>query len=786
MKRTKLTILLMLISIIMPGCVSAQSTYDLQKPFGFCTMSSRTDRSSTYNLTGGGGYIYNIANGQVTDENGNAVASSSIKVLKATDVTKDDDIKNAVKNYSVVVFDGSAGDFTINKQISLDNCKNKTLLGINNARLCTKFVVTPEIQAALDAVNVKRASTESGTGGAIQTSNGTVNISEQAEYLTRKTLIEYLNDNSESYRNSGIFKLASTCENVIIRNITFVGPGSIDCGGYDPLWSNGAKHVWVDHCAFLDGMDGNLDITNSSDFFTVSWCTFGYTSRSYMHQNTNLIGSSDSEATGYLNTTYANNIWGAGCKQRMPMARVGKIHLLNNYYNCAGASKCINPRKNSEFLIEGNYFVSGLSQSDMFGQKDATAYVWTSDNVASVSLPSSKGSVTVPYDYPVNDATTMKDELTLYAGPTLFKSEPVIVYSWIEGTQIGGVATGYGTGVVNSSNMTFANSYNTATNYVEIVLTKPLRTADEIKITYGINSTVASDKAVTVGVKFMNASGAEIATASTSDALQSQSSVTSSVFVPSEASACKTIRLYRNGGTKLTITSVIITRESNGNNTLSLDETTESPEIVEGDYDEVKVSRTLKANTWNTFCVPFAMNNEQVTSNFGDDAEVKVLNGVQVNGDDVLMTFTASETVEAGVPYMVRVKNAVSEIRVENAVVAMGDMKKEVTATDGTVLTFFGNYGKQLAPQGSYIISNNVFYLVDSDVNLKGFRGYFVVDNPASHQAKTLSFVFDDATSINGISDIVKDNKAYNILGQRVDKNTTCIIIINGKKYVNR
>ena len=93
-----------------------------------------------------------------------------------------------------------------------------------------------------------------------------------------------------------------------------------------------------------------------------------------MHQNTNLIGSSDSETTGYLNTTFAFNWWGTGCK----MARVGKIHMLNNYFNCSGSSNCINPRKNSEFLIEGNYFDKGVKR--FYKSDNAKAVIWASSN----------------------------------------------------------------------------------------------------------------------------------------------------------------------------------------------------------------------------------------------------------------------------------------------------------------------------------------------------------------------------------------------------------------------
>ena len=387
--------------------MSAMATdYDLNKPFGFCTRSSRTDATSTYDITGGGCYTYPVPAG-----------TEGVIVLKSNGVDMKSTIENAIKNNKVIIFDGSDGDFIVSSNISV--ASNKTLLGINNARLCTQWYVTDEIKAALDAAGVPSMST-SGGGGTL--TNGT-SVTEQAEYNTRQIIINMTGDNSENYRKSGIFTLNKS-QNIIIRNITFVGPGSIDVGGYDLISSTGAKYCWVDHCAFIDGMDGNFDITKSADFHTVSWCTFSYTSRSYMHQNTNLIGSSDSETKGYLNTTFAFCWWGTGCKQRMPMARAGKIHMLNNYFSSTTASNCINPRKNSEFLIEGNYFEKGVK--NYYGQNGATAVTWADDNyVAETKKHSSLGStVTVPYDYTVAPYSDVPTVVMENAGATLFAETP--------------------------------------------------------------------------------------------------------------------------------------------------------------------------------------------------------------------------------------------------------------------------------------------------------------------------------------------------------------------------
>lgn len=372
-----------------------------------------------------------------------ALASSSKIVLTSDGTTvMDDIIKNAIKNYSVIIFDGSDNtDFWLNQYIAFDGLKNKTLIGVNGARLCTKFYLTPEIHQMLNnyqwttttgtqKTGVKAGSTSSGSNKFGNLPNGQ-SVGEESEYLTRKALIEYLSDNDENFRKAGVFQFKN-CENFIIRNLKFVGPGPCDVGGYDLMSMSTSSHFWVDHCEFTDGIDGNFDITNNSDFSTISWCTFAYTERAYAHMNTNLVGSSDTDGVNnngdnYLNLTFAYNHWGSGCDQRMPMARAGKIHMLNNYYTCKNNSSSINPRANSEFYIEGNYFADGVTK--VFSQSGAKAYQWISSGsganvIASsgVSAPSSSGTVTIPYTYDNTlTAANVPTEVGKWAGATLFK-----------------------------------------------------------------------------------------------------------------------------------------------------------------------------------------------------------------------------------------------------------------------------------------------------------------------------------------------------------------------------
>lgn len=418
---------LLAITAIVPISLKAQSDfarseYDQLQAFGFATCDSRTDANpSIEKITGGGAYTYEEAIALLNDPK----SGKKVKVLTADNVDKDDVIKNAIKDYDIVILDGSKGDFIIRKYITIQNqgtgtgCNNKTVLGINNARLVTEWYVTPDVLILLQEADVESASTSKGTGGTLP--NGE-KVDEEAEYLTRKALYEKYGN--ENYREAGIFSV-KRCKNLIFRNLSFVGPGSIDCGGYDLLSVQYSTNVWVDHCEFIDGIDGNFDISNESDMITASWNEFSYTDRSLMHQNTTLIGSSDSKVgdDDKLAITFAYNSWGAKCRARMPMARYGRFHMLNNYFHCVGNSTaCINPRLNSEFLIEGNYFEKGVSK--IFTQSGATSVIWADDNVViePFSKPRSFGECYIPYRYTKIPAADVKDDVKIYSGPTIWGS----------------------------------------------------------------------------------------------------------------------------------------------------------------------------------------------------------------------------------------------------------------------------------------------------------------------------------------------------------------------------
>ncbi|MBK0368392.1 pectate lyase family protein [Flavobacterium agrisoli] len=172
--------------------------------------------------------------------------------------------------------------------------------------------------------------------------------------------------------NSGILTLKPGSSNVIIRNLVFEGPGAWDVGGKDNLSIEGCVNLWVDHCEFQDGMDGNLDMKDKTDNVTISWCKFTYKkipkTTDYEdkgtpdHRFSSLIGSgsSNSPDDGHFSITFQNCYWAEGCKERMPRARNAELHILNCYYNTSLSSSLAiglgGGTKNSTCYVEGTNF----------------------------------------------------------------------------------------------------------------------------------------------------------------------------------------------------------------------------------------------------------------------------------------------------------------------------------------------------------------------------------------------------------------------------------------------
>ena len=320
-------------------------------------------------------------------DGGEAVTVENFSQLKAQLGAFNNTTKKIIYVSGTITFDG---------QYEMRGVKNKTIIGLEGATLQNLNEDTP----AADTDDAKKA----------------------------------------AIAKTGIL-LVRECDNIVIRNLTFKSAGACDFDANDNLYLQGSTNVWVDHCDFQDGVDGNLDICLASNNISVTWCRFryfkkprphGYGGSSDDHRFTNLIGNSDSQTGDQdkLCTTFVNCWWDEGCKERMPRVRFGKVHTLNCLYSSSNTSYCVGGGYKSNVYIEKCAFTSNKAQKTPW-KNYATSSGKTDYNVTITECAGASndkkcsGSIDyfVPsYTYPSYDASLVESVVSNAdngAGPTL-------------------------------------------------------------------------------------------------------------------------------------------------------------------------------------------------------------------------------------------------------------------------------------------------------------------------------------------------------------------------------
>ena len=223
---------------------------------------------------------------------------------------------------------------------------------------------------------------------------------------------------------------------------------------------------------------------------------------------------------------------------------------------------------------------------------------------------------------------------------------------------------------------------------------------------------------------------------------------------------------------------------------IDLDESQNNAETISGNADKtvnVKLTRTLKADVWNTFCVPFDVT---VAGSPLEGATIKQIASVEEKTDGAVINFEdAPATLEAGKAYLVRTAKAI-----------VTPTFNGVTVKNVTPANCSGNENYQLIGIYSPLNINaslygNVFGInnqdklakVKKDTSIKGMRAYFLLANSAA--AAKLNFG-GELTGIDAVDngEAVMTGKVYNLNGQYVGNSLEGlkkgVYVVNGKKVL--
>jgi hypothetical protein len=198
--------------------------------------------------------------------------------------------------------------------------------------------------------------------------------------------------------------------------------------------------------------------------------------------------------------------------------------------------------------------------------------------------------------------------------------------------------------------------------------------------------------------------------------------------------------------------------------------------------DKTMYARTaINAGNYGTVCIPYAVSDVSATN-----AEFYEIKGKTTSGDKVSsIIITPVTTLTAGTPYIFQCNETALEMPYT------GERVAEPQPSTGMVGTFV-----QISkvPAGNYLLSSNQIRKITqgSSAGIQQYRAYLSLDDvpeltgPLPAKAKALGSS-DNTTDI----DIIKlsatpSSNSYNMQGQRVARETRGIVIINGKKRINR
>ena len=195
-------------------------------------------------------------------------------------------------------------------------------------------------------------------------------------------------------------------------------------------------------------------------------------------------------------------------------------------------------------------------------------------------------------------------------------------------------------------------------------------------------------------------------------------------------------------------------------------------------YADVTLARTIKADTWNTFVVPFDITNEELEAAFGNDVAVAEFSENSDDANAVTVNFDPMTTpaITANKPVLLK-GNAGTSFTFNGKLIKTGDAK-----VAGTNVDFIGTYNASTTVKaGDYFISANKLYKSSGETTIKGTRAYI----DAKNDADVKLFIDGIETGISEINGTAVENGAiYNLAGQRVSNAQKGIYIVNGKKVI--
>ena len=200
---------------------------------------------------------------------------------------------------------------------------------------------------------------------------------------------------------------------------------------------------------------------------------------------------------------------------------------------------------------------------------------------------------------------------------------------------------------------------------------------------------------------------------------------------------------------------------------------------------DARLMRSFTSASYNTICLPFGLDNAQLTAVFGTGYDLEAFTSSELNGEELVLTFTPVTSLTAGQPYLIQPAADV----VTPTFVGVTITATSPSSTTDTNVDFVGVYSPTALEQGNrnilFLGADNTLFWNNSTNNLKGFRAYFNIKDGAARQA-VRARIAQEVQEPTGMTDIQgeqkpitktlengqliirRNNEVYNAIGERI------------------
>ena len=157
---------------------------------------------------------------------------------------------------------------------------------------------------------------------------------------------------------------------------------------------------------------------------------------------------------------------------------------------------------------------------------------------------------------------------------------------------------------------------------------------------------------------------------------------------------------------------------------------------------DVNLTRSLTPSQFNTFCLPFALDDDQLQELFGAGYDLEEFVSSSLEGDVLSLEFSKVTSLEAGKPYLLQPSVDVANPSFEGVTITA---TAPADQTSDANISFHGTFAPTELAGGNknllFLGAGNELFWPEATGNLKGFRAYFEVKGGAAKVAKRARIV---------------------------------------------